>query len=467
LAEVPTLVRQAQSIFTHPDWATLRLQARYEVWRTAPFNVPWFVAGHQPELFHPGVWVKNFALAGLARRVGGFALNLIVDNDTLKSTSVRFPVRDADGWPGLESERFDRWQGEAPWEERQFSDLGLFVNFGKRISERMAPWGIRPLIETFWPVVLDHDGTIGERFAHARRSLERQWGCNNVEVPLSRLCATRAFGRFVWALLESLPRFVKCHNDAVAAYRLRNKIKGHSHPVPDLAADGEWLELPLWGWQAGQQRRNRVFARQAGEGYELRAGQTFHLRSPDEWPSLQRVGFKVRSRALATTLFSRLFLADVFLHGIGGGKYDELTDELIRAFFRIEAPPFVVLSATRWLPLPDYPATRNDVRSLKAHLRALDYNPQRFLPGHPAEAERRALLTSPPATRRARRAWFAKLRQLLGPMREQLAQTRAEVVEKLWRAEREAEANAVLRRRDYSFVLYPESSLRPFLTAVQ
>ena len=29
---------------------------------------PLLLAGHQPELFHPGVWVKNFALAGLARR---------------------------------------------------------------------------------------------------------------------------------------------------------------------------------------------------------------------------------------------------------------------------------------------------------------------------------------------------------------------------------------------------------------
>src|SRR6266851_7095715 len=25
------------------------------------------MAGHQPELFHPGVWVKNFALNGLAK----------------------------------------------------------------------------------------------------------------------------------------------------------------------------------------------------------------------------------------------------------------------------------------------------------------------------------------------------------------------------------------------------------------
>ena len=29
-----------------------------------------FLAGHQPELFHPGVWFKNFALGALARRHG-------------------------------------------------------------------------------------------------------------------------------------------------------------------------------------------------------------------------------------------------------------------------------------------------------------------------------------------------------------------------------------------------------------
>src|SRR5262249_17112451 len=48
-------------------------------------------AGHQPEIFHPGVWVKNFALHGLARAVGATPLNLVVDNDTVKTTSLAVP----------------------------------------------------------------------------------------------------------------------------------------------------------------------------------------------------------------------------------------------------------------------------------------------------------------------------------------------------------------------------------------
>src|SRR5262249_2863990 len=52
----------------------------------------------------------------------------------------------------------------------------------------------------------------------------------------------------------------------------------------------------------------------------------------------------------------RLFLADLFVHGIGGGKYDEITDELVRRFYGGEPPDFLVLSATLWLPVAHEPA---------------------------------------------------------------------------------------------------------------
>src|SRR5262245_21313055 len=54
-----------------------------------PLPLSLFLAGHQPELFHPGVWVKSFALNGLARRHGAVPLNLVVDNDTAKVTTIR------------------------------------------------------------------------------------------------------------------------------------------------------------------------------------------------------------------------------------------------------------------------------------------------------------------------------------------------------------------------------------------
>src|SRR5262249_10934168 len=52
------------------------------------------VTGHQPELFHPGVWVKNFAVAAIARESSARGLNLIVDNDVPKFASVKVPRHD-------------------------------------------------------------------------------------------------------------------------------------------------------------------------------------------------------------------------------------------------------------------------------------------------------------------------------------------------------------------------------------
>ena len=98
----------------------------------------------------------------------------------------------------------------------------------------------------------------------------------------------------------------------------------------------------------------------------------------------------MRSRALTNTLYARLFLSDLFIHGIGGGKYDELTDELIRRFYGCEPPEFLILSATRLLPLPAPPVRPEDHRRLVRELRDLHWNPQRHRP--PGDGEIQGLV---------------------------------------------------------------------------
>ena len=58
------------------------------------------------------------------------------------------------------------------------------------------------------------------------------------------------------------------YNSAVHAYRraLCAWPRSVYHPVPDLAEEGEWCEVPLWAWRAGQRRRARLFVRQSGRG---------------------------------------------------------------------------------------------------------------------------------------------------------------------------------------------------------
>src|SRR5262249_1935018 len=158
--------------------------------------------------------------AGMARRHGGIAINLIVDNDTLKSASLRVPVPCSEkiSRPHAISIPFDRWLAEAPFEERRVEDVKLFESFGERVCGALAGWGYEPIIQSFWPDVLRHiasSGLIGESFAAARRDLERRWGCQNLEVPLSVVCSGEGFAYFAGQILSELPRFCLVYNKTV------------------------------------------------------------------------------------------------------------------------------------------------------------------------------------------------------------------------------------------------------------
>lgn len=427
----------------------LRARARNEVLElasssssaTANHASPVLVAGHQPELFHPGVWVKNFALQGLARRFGGIPLHLIVDNDTLKSTSLRVPVFNSDDPNAVHTlaVSFDTFDGELPYESRPVHDESLFRSLPERAAPVWRNWGYTPLLATCWPA---SRGTLAERFTAMRRCREQAWGCDNRELTVSQLSETEAFARFASHILTDLPRFRDVYNAAIRAYRTANGIRSVNHPAPELAVS----EAPFWVRTSGNRRE--------------RATATSNPRN-------------LRPRALTLTLFARVCLGDFFIHGIGGGKYDEVTDTIIRDYFGLEPPAYQVLSATLHLPLPGFAATDHDVKRAARLVRDLQWNPERY--ADPALrddprwlrliTDRAGLTTNGPfaPTREGRRDWFDELRFVVERLRPYaLEQTRAAEAE-LNRVRAEARANAILRRRDYSWVLYPEAVLRPFL----
>jgi hypothetical protein len=501
LADAGRLVADNRRLFADSNFqilgkslAELRALARQEVlgaahdyFRENGEPVPsgtadsFILAGHQPELHHPGVWIKNFALAGLARRHGSSALNLIVDNDTVKSTALRFPVRSGPSGAYLETIAFDEWSGEVPYEERPVRDEALFASFAERAGAVTQGWNFPSMLPAFWAEVsrqARRAPLLGERFAAARRSFERRWDCHNLELPVSRLSRTQSFAWFGCHLGSELPRFHETYNAAVAEHRQRHGIRSKNHPVPDLAKEAGWLELPFWGWRAGSAQRARLFARPAAGTTELRAGADIWpaLSGPGDpeacvrgWRGYEGQGFKIRPRALTMTMFARLFLGDLFVHGIGGAKYDELTDEIIRRFYGIEPPAFMVLSATLLLPLASFAANVEERNRLQRTVRDLHYNPQRYLVdastnGIIAEliAAKRHWIERAPADRSERRQRFETIRRLNEQLVPYVQDREASAKGQLERIDMQLNANGILQRRDYAFCLYPEEKLRSF-----
>ena len=278
---------------------------------------------------------------------------------------------------------------DTPYEERIVEEETTFADFPNRVAPIAAGWNFEPMLPAFWSEVMRQTSRtplLGERFAAARRAVERRWSCVQHEVPMSRVCQTEAFAGFACGIVAKLSVFHDDYNEVVRDYRRAHRIRSRNHPVPDLAVDGEWLEAPFWAWRRGHTRRGKLFVRKAREAWTLRIGTAEGPTLPNDpvamtaaWRELEGQGIKIRSRALTTTMFARVYLADLFVHGIGGGIYDELTDRIIERFIGLPAPGFLVLSATMLLPLPRHPDADEQCRLRSRELRDLIYKPERFL----------------------------------------------------------------------------------------
>lgn len=454
-----------------------------------------FAAGHQPALFHAGVWIKNFALGALAAQTGGVGLNLIVDNDTLLSTAIRVPAGTA-GAPHYEAVPFDAPRAAQPWEDAVVEDRAQFAGFGRRVAEAMRQWSVRPVIADVWPdavTMLETSRSLPDALTAARHRQEVRWSVSNLELPVRRMCEQPAFLWFASHILAQLPRFREIHNAVLWEYRRLNRVRSSSHPVPELAGRDDWLEAPFWAWRAGEQRRRHVFARQSGKTLELSDGATTFaaLKLSPEMDAccavegLQQLpaqGWRFRTRALTTTLFARLCLSDLFIHGIGGAKYDEMTDRILERFYGIEPPAFLTLTATLRLPLGGSPdVSPGDVQRLRQVLHDLEFNPDRHVPAVPQDVRewKRSLIAEWSAeqteglTRRERRARRAARRERhvqFKRVREQLAPSAAAERERRTRelaeVERRLAAQAILNDREYAWCLHPAERLQELMGRV-
>jgi hypothetical protein len=444
-----------------------------------------FLAGHQPQMFHPGVWVKNFALAEIARKAGATPINLVIDSDAVKSTSIAVPSGTREH-PHLDHVSFDEHSVGIPFEDRPIRDRAMFDSFGDRAAERIAGLVADPLLRTFWPRVLGraHEtNNLGASLAEARHQVEGDWGLQTLELPQSRVCQTEAFAWFAAHVLAHLPRFWDVYNDTVHEYRRVYRLRSADHPVPDLESSDGWLEAPLWLWSADKPVRRRLFARQRGDELVVtdRRELEFSLdmtadgdaeKAVEQLRALSDRGIRLRTRALLTTLFARTVACDLFLHGIGGGKYDELTDVIASRFFGFALPRLVVLSGTLRLPIARSPMDGqttgdNPLRSLHQRLRELEFHPERFLDGQSNEtaaivAQKERWIATPATHDNARERWRA-IRQSNAELQPFVEQQRRQWLGRRDELRDRLTAERVLGRRDFAFCLYPSSNLRKFL----
>lgn len=448
--------------------------------------------GHQPELFHTGVWLKNFAVHQLGQRAGGTGLNLIVDNDLMPATSIAVPAGSLHA-PHFSRLAFDADQPLLPWEDANVRDPELLKSFADRAGQAMSAWGIEPLLKADWPGALAQSEQgrtkrLDEVFACLRIRREREWGVRNLELPLSQLCESLAFRRFAVTASRRAGPWRAAYNSVLHEYRRINRIRSRSHPVPDLAEENDWIEAPFWIWKTGAARRERLFVRQHHDTLELRlkdevvdawslAGDPHGERAVEALGTWSGRGLKLRTRALTTTLFSRLCLADLFVHGIGGAKYDEMTDQLFGELLGAPTPELAVVTGTLHLPLG---AVRQPIQAgrVKQALRDCVQNPERHLHAEPSEAalalleEKRRLIEQQQSAERGEvpesdfsrsgKQRLRRFREIKATLANLTTDDRERLEQELMAAGQRTAAERVLFSREYSSWLFPAEMLADF-----
>jgi hypothetical protein len=386
---------------------------------------------------------------------------------------------------------FDKPANEVPYEERIVLDPAVLGTFAERVSAAISPLVRDPMVASLWPFVMERNAgqaNLGLRLAQGRHAFEETWNNQTLELPQSAVCQMPEFAWFVAHLLAELPRFRTAYNEALALYRRAHRMRNRAHPVPDLAATDGWIEAPFWIWTASDPQRRPLFVRRTRDEVIItdRATQKVSLpittegslsAAAEQLTALASRGVKLRTRALSTTLFARLVLGDLFLHGIGGAKYDQVTDEIVRLFFGIDPPVFAAVSATLRLPILCKTQHSAAAGQWEQRLRELRYHPEHFVtcdsragadpcPVGRLIAAKRRWVETPKTPENARERHLAitgvneQLQPYVAPLREKIEQERLDI-------QQHKRREAVLRSREYSFCLYPREQFDRLLTDPQ
>jgi hypothetical protein len=436
----------------------------------------WILGGHQPELFHPGVWFKNILIDRLARETNSLGLHAIIDHDLARATYLRIPVRETQGQPirttivPLPITRPETPETFLPWNAWQI-DRSKIEGTSDAIEHALSSVGANgSMANDYFHRLenLSHHSNAALAFSQARHLMERKHGIGNWEFPMSSLCRGYAWHAFVAQCIEQSSELNQAYNDCLEEYRTREGITNPAQPVPRLGRSGPWFELPFWIRLPGQLSRSRMWVSRHGSGWHI---------APDPESGAPRLPWSnqpggntwlVWPRALTTTLFLRTFVADLFVHGIGGGQYDRLTDAIIERFLRIVPPKFITCTATVWLAFPKVDSLEETLlaekaNQLKAQRQRLRSAPERFLDPHNSEhsnladAHQKLLTHIPP--RGQRKTWDREMRELKNRIVAAIEPHRLD-----WDASKAVldamiSEQKILQSREFSYVLFEEQDL--------
>lgn len=421
-------------------------------------KTPVVLSGHQPYFYHPGVMYK-FSLLARAAREGLVAVNLGIDTDVCEGLHAKIPSFDGKYRKltrRLAPSSIHRFYADAILDEAEvrsfveeaLRDLGSIpggaFDHGKDFLRR-------ELSSEFPPNAADAMTVLRRRYA-------ARWPGGVLEVPLSQVCRTKGFFSFAFELLKNAGKVAGLFNAAVGRYRVEHKLRSSANPFPDLATGADGVETLFWLVRDG--RRDTLAIK---PGVNPSVAGFSEIGDPESLESLfVEKGWRLWPKAVALSMMNRIYLGDIFIHGLGGAKYDKITDEVIRGFYGVEPPEFVTASLTLSMEGLEDPSGR--LMESRQKLREMDFHPEAFLADPPADllAEKLSLTRDIKTPGANKKEMGRRLGEINNALKSRLEPLKVELLAEIAALESELNRYEVLADRELPYFLYPPEKFDQF-----
>jgi hypothetical protein len=314
--------------------------------------------GHQPNWHHCGILAKNIITDRFARQTDGTAIHLVLDHD-ICDTSMMLPEYVGDGSLRFKAIPLEQKQQDVPLEFRPVplkEQLIILIESVLRIENSFCSEIGRQNLHSIIEMAQSCTG-IADFITRLQAYLNQALGLEIFYLPVSLMSQSDCFTDFVCPIICNAAGFVKSYNQAILNQREFHKLRPNQTVRPLKINDcNNAFELPFWLVSNTGERASlyvSVNGKTLHVGTEHSVAGTIDLSGDKKQQLLEILEESkcvIRPKAVTLTLFVRMYLTDWFVHGIGAGNYEYITDHLISHYYKIPGLNYGIATATMILP---------------------------------------------------------------------------------------------------------------------
>lgn len=370
-----------------------------------PASQPIVMTGHQPVIFHPGLAFKYQIAERVAAENQAIGIAVSIDTDRGDCGQFTFPKRaasdQATDFP-MSREVQTVAKSHNLYTHGRLQTASEIETTASQVIQNLeglpSPVSTKLAADVF--ANYERLAAIKCSSAEANTILRSQHGIGGrlLEIPLSAIASFPEALTLTADILKQSERFAQVYNSSLKLFREEHGIRNAANPFPDLKISDGLCELPFWVIDHENRVRHVLEVQQDGDVTRLIAnGETIDSFtgsiSSDALEPMLLQNIQLVPRGAMITAFLRLLFSDLFVHGVGGARYDQFTDEFIRTWWNCEPPAFTLATASRFA-FPQQKQNIERIQTLKVNMRDMQFNPHRHFDQNVFPVELEASLKS-------------------------------------------------------------------------